>query len=236
MSAIYKREMRAYFSGPIGYIFVAVFLALTAGIFSLSTLMQGRQSSLSLFFTGTLFIYSIIVPLLTMKSFSEEKKSKTEQLILTSPVSLTGMVFGKFLSAYTLYGASLLVSCLNYYTLFKFGDPNAAVLFNYTIGMLLIGLVYVAIGIFVSSITENQLIAAIGTIGILIVLLVISFLNQFIDNTAIRVILNFISIYARFAGSFTSGIFDISAVLYFISIAFVFLFITIRVYEKRRWA
>lgn len=235
MGAIYRREMRAYFTGAIGYVFVAVFLALTAGVFSVSTLMQGRQSSLSIFFVGCLFVYSIIVPLLTMKSFSEERKSRTEQLVLTSPVSLTGMVFAKFLSAYTLYAGSFIVSCFNYFALFKYGSPNAAILLNYSIGMLLIGVVYVAIGLFISSITENQLIAAIGTIGMLIVLLVIAFVNQFIDFYPVRAVLNWISIYTRFS-SFTSGVFDISAVFYYLSIAFIFLFMTIRIYEKRRWS
>jgi ABC-2 type transport system permease protein len=235
MGAIYKREMLSYFTGAIGYIFVAVFLALTAGMFSVCTLLMGRQSSLSTFFVGCLFIYSIIVPLLTMKSFSEERKSRTEQLVLTAPVSLTGMVMGKFLSAYTLYAASLLVSCVNYMALFKFGEPNVAVLFNYTVGMLLIGAVYVSIGLFISSLTENQLIAAIGTIGTLIVLLVISFLNQFIDIYPIKAALNWISVYSRFS-VFTTGIFDISSVFYYISMSFVFLFITVRIYEKRRWA
>lgn len=227
--------MLSYFTGPIGYVFIAVFLALTGGVFSICTLFQGKESSVSLFFIILLFVYGIIVPLLTMKSFSEERKTRTEQLLLTSPVSITGMVMGKFFSAYTMFAGSFVVSCINFYTLFRYGTPNVASLVSYSVGILLVGAAYVSIGLFISSLTENQLIAAIATIGTLIVMLVISFLNQYIDFYPARLILSFISIYSRFS-NFTYGILDISALLYYFSICFIFLFLTVRVYEKRRWA
>ena len=235
MIAIYKREMLSYFTGSIGYVFIAVFLALTGGMFSVCTLFMGESSSISTFFIGVMFIYSIVVPLLTMKSFSEERKSRTEQLLLTAPVSLTGMVMGKFFSAYTMFAGSFVLSCVNFYTLFRFGTPNVAVLVSYAVGILLIGAAYVAIGLFISSLTENQLIAAIATIGALIVMLVISFVNQYIDFYPVRAVLEWISIYSRFS-NFTFGILDISSLFYYFSICFVFLFLTVRVYEKRRWS
>ncbi|MBO7148554.1 MAG: ABC transporter [Clostridia bacterium] len=235
MSAIFKREMLSYFTGAIGYVFIAVFLALTGGVFGVCTLFMGKQSSVSLFFTVMLFIYGIIVPLLTMKSFSEERKTRTEQLLLTSPVSLTGMVMGKFFSAYSMFAGSFVLSCINFYTLFRYGTPNVAVLVSYCIGILLIGAAYVAIGLFISALTENQLIAAIATIGTLIVMLVMSFVNQYIDFYPVRFILSWISIYSRFS-NFTFGILDISSLLYYFSICFIFLFLTVRVYEKRRWS
>ena len=235
MSAIFKREMLSYFTGAIGYVFIAVFLALTGGVFGVCTLFMGKQSSVSLFFTVMLFIYGIIVPLLTMKSFSEERKTRTEQLLLTSPVSLTGMVMGKFFSAYSMFAGSFVLSCINFYTLFRYGTPNVAVLVSYCIGILLIGAAYVSIGLFISALTENQLIAAIATIGTLIVMLVMSFVNQYIDFYPVRFILSWISIYSRFS-NFTFGILDISSLLYYFSICFIFLFLTVRVYEKRRWS
>lgn len=235
MGAIYKREMLSYFTGSMGYVFIAVFLALTGGVFSICTLFQGEESDIASFFIFILFIYSIIVPLLTMKSFSEERKSKTEQLLLTCPVSITGMVMGKFLSAYTMFAGSFVVSCINFYTLFRFGSPNVAVLVSYSLGILLIGAAYVAIGIFISSLTENQLIAAIATIGTLIIMLVISFVNQYVDFYPLQIVLDWISIYSRFS-NFTYGILDVSSLFYYFSISFVFLFLTVRVYEKRRWS
>ena len=235
MTAIYKREMLSYFTSAIGYVFIAVFLALTGAVFAVCTLFQGKESSISSFFIAVLFIYSIVVPLLTMKSFSEERKTRTEQLLLTSPVSLTGMVMGKFFSAYTMFAGSFILSCVNFYTLFRYGTPNVAVLVSYSVGILLIGAAYVSIGLFISSLTENQLIAAIATIGTLIVMLVISFLNQYIDFYPIRFVLSWVSIYSRFS-NLTFGILDISSLLYYFSICFVFLFLTVRVYEKRRWS
>ena len=235
MTAIYKREMLSYFTSAIGYVIIAVFLALTGAVFAVCTLFQGKVSSISSFFIAVLFIYSIVVPLLTMKSFSEERKPRTEQLLLTSPVSLAGMVMGKFLSAYTMFAGSFILSCVSFYTLFRFGSPNVAVLVSYSVGILLIGAAYVSIGLFIYTHTENQLIAAIATIGTLIVMLVISFLNQYIDFYPIRFVLSWVSIYSRFS-NFTFGILDISSLLYYFSICFVFLFLSVRVYEKRRWS
>ena len=235
MGAIYKREMLSYFTSSIGYIFVAVFLAMTAAFYSIFTLFQGKQSSLSSFFIIIMFVYAIMVPLLTMKSFSEERKTRTEQLLLTSPVSITGMVLGKFFSAYTMFAGSFLISCFNFYTLFRYGEPNVGVLVSYSVGILLIGAAYTAVGIFISSLTENQLIAAFATMGTLIIMLVITFVNGYIDFYPVRVVLNWLSIYGRF-GNFTFGILDVSSLFYYFSMCFVFLFLTVRVYDKRRWS
>lgn len=234
MLAIFKREMRSYFTSPIGYVFIGVFLAVSGFAFSLSTLQAGVDSDVGSYFTMMLFVFSIIIPLLTMKMFSEERRSRTEQLLLTSPVSLFGMVFGKFLAAYAMFACTYLASCLNFYALYKFGNPNGGQLFGYSIAILLVGAAFVAVGIFISSLTENQIIAAIGTIAVILIFLLASFLNQYIDVYAIRAVLSWISVYSRF-GNFTHGVFDFNAVLYYFSISGVFLFLTVRIYEKRRW-
>ncbi len=236
MLAIYKREMLSYFTSPIGYVFIAVFLALNAFIFSICTLMAGEGSSVGTYFMFVMFIFIILVPLLTMKSFSEERKMRTEQLILTSPVSLMGMVFAKFLAAFTMFGGTFLGgNLINFATLYMYGEPNTAVLISSSIGILLIGAAFIAIGIFVSAMTENQLVAAVGTMGILIFLLLIGFLTSYIDSYVVRTVLNWISIYSRF-GNFSYGILDPATFVYYFSICFVFMFITVRIYEKRRWS
>lgn len=236
MLAIYKREMLSYFTSPIGYVFIAVFLALNAFIFSICTLMAGEGSSVGTYFMFVMFIFIVLVPLLTMKSFSEERKMRTEQLILTSPVSLMGMVFAKFLAAFTMFGGTFLGSNLiNFATLYMYGEPNTAVLISSSIGILLIGAAFIAIGLFVSAMTENQLVAAVGTMGILIFLLLIGFLTSYIDSYVVRTVLNWISIYSRF-GNFSYGILDPATFVYYFSICFVFMFITVRIYEKRRWS
>lgn len=237
MTAIYLREMRAYFTTPIGYIFMAVFLVVSAFVFSLTTLLI-QSSDVSTYFLIIMFVFIIILPLLTMKSLAEERKSRTEQLLLTSPVTLTGMIAAKFLAAMTMFVGALLVSSLNFLVILKFlpedSSFNLAVLAGNLISTILVGMCFIAIGIFVSSLTENQLIAAIVTIGILVFLLFIGFLNSLIDSYVIRYIISWVSIYNRY-GNFSNGIFDFNAIVYYFSISIVFLFLTIRVYERRRW-
>ena len=237
MTAIYKREMLSYFTSPIGYVFVAVFLALNAFIFSICTLMEGENSSVGSYFTMVMFIFIILVPLLTMKSFSEERRMRTEQLLLTSPVSLFGMVFAKFLAAFTMFGGTFIFGSLfNFAVLYKYCEkPNGAVLVSDSIGILLIGAAFIAIGLFVSALTENQLVAAVGTMGILIFLLLIGLLTSYIDSYVVRTVIDWISIYSRF-GNFGYGILDPATIVYYFSICFVFMFLTVRVYEKRRWS
>ena len=237
MLAIYKKELRSYFTSATGYVFIAAFLAVSGFLFSMFTMQYataGDDIDLGTYYITVMFMCSILVPLLTMKSFSEERKLKTEQLLLTSPVSLGSMVGAKFLAAYTMFAGTFLISCFDYVVLFRYGDPTPGILFGYTIAMLLLGAAFVAIGIFVSSLTENQLTAAVGTIAILIFMLMINFLNEYIDFAAVRVVLNWLSIYSRFF-NFTYGIFDFAALVYYASISIVFLFLTVRVYEKRRW-
>ncbi len=244
MFAIFKRDLFSYFTTPTGYVFMAIFLAVNGGVFSLFTLQAGSDSSVSTYFTFLIFSLAVIIPLLTMKSFSEEKKLKTEQLLMTSPVSLGGMVFGKFLAAYTVFAGTFLIGCINFVSLFEYGPKNyegtasefnGAILVGSVIAVLLIGAAFVSIGIFVSSMTENQIVSGIGTIAAMALFLVIGMLNPYIPFAPVREALNWVSIYSRFA-NFTHGIFDFNAILYYASISFVFLFLTVRVYEKRRWS
>lgn len=239
MFAIYKREMRAYFTTPIGYIFMAIFLAASGLIFGLTTL-QVQDADVGTYFTILIFANIVLVPLLTMKSFAEERRTRTEQLLLTSPVSLAGMVMAKFLSALTMYAGTLLLTAFYYVPLTMyladndFYDPNGPKFVGCMIAALLVGMSFIAIGVFVSSVTENQFAAACGTIGILVFLLVVSMLNSLIDSTFIRSILSWISVYSRY-GNFSNGIFDFAAIVYYVSICAVFLFLTVRVFERRRW-
>ena len=144
------------------------------------------------------------------------------------------MVGGKFLAAYTLFAGCTLVSFCSFFILYLYADIKSAVLFGNLVAILLLGMTFVAIGIFVSALTENQLAAAIGTVGILLVLMLISLLNAVIPVYWIRFVLSSISVFARFQ-NFTQGVFDISALFYYLSISAAFLFLTVRVFDKRRW-
>ena len=234
MLAIYKKEMRSYFTTPLGYIFTAVFLAVSGFLFAMCTL-QSKTSDVSGYFQLMIFGYIVLIPLLTMRSFAEERRQKTEQILMTSPVSVSGMIFAKFLASYTMFAGSVFVSCIYYIPLSSFGDTNLPKAFGCLIAMLLIGMCFTAAGIFISTLTESQVTAAIGTMALLVVFVIISSFNGLIDVYFIRSILSWLSIYSRYT-NFTYGIFDIASTLYYFSITAIFLFLSVRVYERRRWA
>lgn len=235
MFSIYKKELRSYFTTPIGYVYFTVFLAISAVLCCFTTIKTSSPTTdVSTYFTSLLFVLVVIVPLLTMKLFAEEKKMRTEQLLLTAPVSITSMVCAKFFAALTLYAAALLLTTFNMIPLFLFADPELGIIIGNYIAIFLVGAAFIAIGVFMSSLTENQLAAAVSTTAVLLALLAISFANSAIDSYVIRFILSWISIYSRY-GAFTYGMFDYVAVLYYVSICFVFCYLTVRIYEQRRW-
>ena len=187
------------------------------------------------YYSYMVMLSAVILPLLTMKSFSEERKIKTEQLLLTAPVSITSMVLGKFLAAYVMFAGCIILNSLyflilNYYAALKF-----LVLLGNVVAMLLVGMAFISIGLFVSSLTENQLAAAIGTIAIIAVFLLIGLLSSLFPSSHwFRMyVLNFISILTRFQG-FSNGYFDIASLVYYLSISAIFLYLTVRVYDRRR--
>ena len=234
MLAVFKKEMRSYFTGVIGYAFLVIYLALAGAILCYTTLFS-MSADVTNFYSYLLILTAIVLPLLTMKSFSEERKAKTEQLLMTSPVSITGIVFGKFLAAYVMYAGCIVINTLYSLVLLNYAELKLAVLFGNLVAMLLIGMAFIAIGLFVSSLTENQLAAAIGTIAIILVFLLIGLISSLLPSSYwLRYVFNFISIFTRFQ-AFTNGYFDISAVVYYISIAAIFMYLTVRIFDRRRY-
>ena len=256
MFAIFKKEMRSYFISPIGYVFVGIFLALSA-LLCCYTTIQSNSYSTATYFTIIIFAMIILIPLLTMRSFAEERKQKTEQLILTAPVSITAMVLGKYFASLTMFVGCVLASCVNFIPLYIMGNveregdpysithigPVTSEIIGSLIAVMLIGAAFIAIGIFISSLTENQLSAAVITIAIILVMVALGFINQIgsdaegnrlVSNYVVRTIIDWLSVLSRF-GYFTYGIFDVSALVYYLSLAGLFVFLTVRVYEKRRW-
>ena len=234
MLAIYKRELRSYFVGVIGYVFLVIYLAIAGILFSYTT-MFSMSADVTNYFTLMLVFSGIALPLLTMKSFSEERKTKTEQLVLTAPVSLPSMVLGKFLASYTVFGGATLLTSLYFLFLIPYAKLKFAVLFGNLIALLLGGRVFIAIGIFVSALTENQLSAAIGTIAIILGFLGIGLINSLIPTSyAIRYVFDALSIFTRFQ-SFVNGYFEFASVIYYLSVSTIFIWLTIRVYDRRRF-
>lgn len=234
MIAIYKREMRSYFTTPLGYVFLGAYLAIAGAVFSYTTLFS-QSASVTPFFTFMLYASVVLLPLLTMKLFSEEKKQRTEQLLLTAPVSLTGIVSGKFLAAFTLFFGAHTLSSLYFLILYRYADVKTAMLFGNYVAVLLAGMAFIAIGVFVSSMTENQLASAVGTIGVLLVFLLLSLLGSLFSGYAVRYVFDCFSLFSRYV-NFSNGIFDVAALIYYLSVTVVFLFLTVRVFDKRRYS
>ena len=247
MFAIYKKELRSYFINAIGYVYTGIFLAAAALLCCYTTLGSNSYDTSS-YFTMLLFAFIILIPLLTMKLFAEEKKLRTEQLLLTAPVSIWGIVLGKFFAAATLFVGTVLVSCINFIPLYIYANaenladeyalsyigPVTGEIITCLVGIIFIGLAFIAIGMFVSSLTENQLAAAVITIAIILVMLILDMLKQYIDVYAIRFVINWVCVMSRFS-NFTQGILDYASMLYYVSISGVFLLLTAHVYDKRRW-
>ena len=234
MFAIYKKELRSYFINAIGFVYVGVFLATAAILLCYTTLVQGSYNTDS-YFNLLIFSFIILIPLLTMKLFAEEKKLKTEQLLLTAPVSIPAMVFGKFLAAYLIYGVSVVFTSLYFLLLAPYATLKLAVLLGNAVALLLVGLVFISIGIFVSALTENQLSAAIGSIAIILGFLGIGIVSALLPTEYwLRFVFNSLSIFTRFS-TFTTGYFDLASFVYYLSVGGVFLYLTIRVFDRRRY-
>jgi len=226
--------MRSYFTGVIGYVFLVLFLVIGGAAFCFTTLFS-MSADVSTFFTIMMIASAVMLPLLTMKSFSEERKTKTEQLLLTSPVSLTGMVFAKFLAALTMFAGALILNSLYFLFLYPYAPVKTASLIGNVLALMLVGMTFIAIGVFVSALTENQLSAAVGTMAIILVFLVIGLVNMLLPATFwLRYVFDCVSIFTRFQ-TFTNGYFDFSSLLYYLSVTAIFVYLTIRIYDRRRY-
>ncbi len=235
MFAIYMRELKSYFLTPIGYIFCGMFLLVSGLAFSACTLLQQSTDSIGTYFIWLMMIFAILLPLLTMKLLADDRRTRTDQILLTSPVSITSIVLGKYLAAVTVFGATFLVNSFNFVLLFKYGTPNAVSILINIFGIFLLGAAFIAIGVLLSSLTENQLIAAVSAMGINASLLLISVIADSVQSTGLRTVLKMFSVIDRFV-PFTNQMLDVSAIIYYISLAAVAIFLTVRVIEKRRWA
>ena len=234
MSAIYKRDLRAYFTSPVGYVFIAAFLFVMNLVFFLMNMLTG-ENRLTTCYTVMLYAMMILVPILTMRTFSEDYKQKTDQLLLTSPVKPVGIVMGKFLAAYTVFVITLALMLVQVIIIAAMSTPNAAIIIGNYIALLSAAAVYISIGCFVSSLTENQLVANIATLAINVTLFLLDYAYDLVNLSWIKQILYWISIYRRF-NTFYVGVFSVADFVFYLCVSAVFLFLTVRVLEKKRWS
>ncbi len=233
MFAIYKRELNAYFTSPIAYVVYAV-AAFFGGMYFRGIVLQSDSSDMSYVFLNMTSIVIILMPILTMKLFSEEKNKKTEQGLLTAPVNLLQIVMGKFTAAVTVYAILMLLFVIYGIIIGFYVTPAWITIFSNILGLLLFGTALISIGTFVSSLTESQIVAAIISIG---AGLLISYINTFANSLGVEFLQNalraisFTTPYQNFA----VGIIKLSDVVFFLSVPVLFIFFTIKVLERRRW-
>lgn len=234
MQAIYKRELKSYFSSAIGYVVIATFVFF-ASVFFVSVNIMTDTPNMSGVFSNMMLVYVFIVPIITMRTFSEEKRQKTDQALLTAPVSLFGIVMGKFLAALTVYAIGMSCTVIFALIIGMSGTLDTWVVVGNFVGMLLLGAALISVGVFISSLTESQVISAIATIFILLLLFLLSNFASATSNSTFQAIITSISISNRYQ-NFSIGIFDLSDTVFYLSMCAIFSFLTVRVLEKRRWS
>ena len=287
MLAIYKRELKSYFQTPIGYIFMSLFLLISGILFVLGNVFE-QNPSFSGFLSSIIFIFLLAVPVLTMRLMTDEKRLRTDQLLLTSPVKITQIILGKYLAAVTIFLITIAVTVIYAVALSLHGEIDGWETLGSYIGFILLGCSFISIGLFISSTTENQVVAAIVTfcalllswimdfiqqgiptdpltgfiflivvvVGICIWIylstknlliplvigvlglgaaLIVFLLNQPVYLGFIGKVLEWVSLVKRYS-SFPRGILNFDSVVYYLSVSALFVFLSVRLVEKKRWS
>jgi len=232
MASIFKRELKAYFITPLGYVFLAVFL-MFSGLFFFWLSLAPKIADMTGVFSSSAIILMCVVPLLTMRLMAEDNRQKTDQLLLTSPVSLTEIVAGKFFAAFTVILAGCLIFIADGLVLSAFSEVYWRTVFGNIAGLLALSAVFTAIGIFISCLTENQMIAAILGLFVNFVFYIGSLVFDMLPPEIGSVLKKF-SLFDRY-DELTRGVFKPGTIIFFLSVAFIFLFLTARALESRRW-
>ena len=234
MVAILKRELSSYFNSAVAYVVMALYV-LFSGLFFSSICIENDTSSLSYVFGNMFIIILFIIPIITMKSFSEEKRQRTDQALLTSPTSLFEIVMGKFLGALILFAICSLIFVVYALVISFFTSPDWAVVLCTVLGLLLLGSALIAIDIFISVLTESMIISAVAGMGVGLLIYMLSNLSSNITVDWIATIVKKID-FLTYYTNFTYGMLNLTDIIFFLSVTGLFLFFTARVLEKRRWS
>ena len=236
MLAVLKREFRSYFQNVIGWLFTAALLALFGLYFYAYNLRQGYPY---LYYTlsSITIIFIIAVPILTMRSFAEDRKNKTDQLMLTAPVPVAKIVLGKYLAMLAVFTVDIAVFCVTPLILRIFGTVPMGESYIAILAFWLYGAASIAVGMFISALTESQVIAAVLTFVVLFISYMMQSLTGLIssDGNWLTKVLNCLDLYAPFE-KFQGGCLDLTAILYYVTVVVLFHFFTIQAIQKRRWS
>ena len=288
MLAIYKREFKAFFTNMIGFIFIA-FLLLITGIYATAYNFGGYYPNFEFSLNNVSFIFAFVVPLLTMRVMAEDKRQNTDQLLFTSPVTVGKIIMGKYFAMVTILLITVAALCVYPLILSMYGSVNFGSAYGAIVGFFFLGAALIAIGMFLSSLTESQLIAAVVTLGVLLALYLMSYLATLISPTAFasfaafsvvvvivaallylmtkniipsvivlvvfevilaaiyflkpallegrfRGFLEQLALFDRYQIFVSNGIFDLTTIVYYLTIVVLFLFFCVQAIEKRRWS
>lgn len=287
MTAIYQKELHSYFKGFIGYLFCA-FVLFFAGIYTMAINLGAQYASFEYVMANMSFIYLIAVPVLTMRTIAEERKQRTDLLLYSLPTGMTRIVLGKYFALLSVLAVPCLVMALYPIALSAFGDISFGAAYGSLLAFFLLGASLLAIGMFISSLTENQAVSAVLSFGVMLILYFIGALSFYVPGTAYAsavafavlifvftvildslvknlavsfsffvlcaggliallfispetlegafpAVMNELSVFDVFSG-FAGGLFDLTGIVYFISVAAFFVFLTVQSMEKRRWS
>ncbi|MCH7814648.1 MAG: ABC transporter permease subunit [Planctomycetes bacterium] len=230
-----RRELCVFFYSPIAYVVMAVFLAVTGIFFAKDNFLPGGEASLRVTFGNYLpVILVFVVPMLTMRLLSEEFRAGTIETLMTAPVSETDVVLGKFCGTLIFYLAMLVTTLLHVILVAVYGPLDLGLLACTYVGLILLGGLYISVGLFFSACTRNQVIAVLCSF---VLLAIFTFLANYLagdQEGTVRVVLQHLSIVAHFQ-DFARGLFDLNHLIFFVSTTGLFLFLTVKVLESRRW-
>jgi ABC-2 type transport system permease protein len=249
--AICKKEVKTYFTSPIAYVVIVVFLVLV-GFFFYSLIWWFNSQSLQMarnpyylqqlninqmvyspLFHNMSIILLLMLPLLTMRLFSEEKKRQTDELLYTSPISINQIIVGKYVASLVVLFLMLFLTGIHSIFTFAYGNPEIGSILNGYLGLFLMGAAFISIGIFFSSLTENQIVSAILTFGALLLFWILSWASYSAGGMW-KDILSYLSFFQHF-DDMTRGILDTTDIVYYLSFIFFGLFLTHSVIQSRRW-
>lgn len=287
MLAVYKKELHSHFTNMTGYVFIA-FILLITGIFCTATNLRGGYPTFEYALSSVSFTFTFIIPILTMRSLAEEKHQKTDSLLYSLPISVSSIVIGKYLALLTIFTLPVALMCLYPLMLSIFGTVYFLSTYTAILGFFLLGAALIAVGMFMSALTESQVIAAVISFGVLLGAYLMGGLSSMIPATAIASFVSYtvlillaallvwymtknstvayitaivfeglmfvlyfvkiewfsgsinqtltwLSMYDRLNG-FISGIFDVTSIIYYLSVIFIFVFFSVQSVEKRRWS
>ena len=229
-----KKEISSYFNSPLGYIVVSVFLIVSGWLFTQGFFISG-QASMRAFFNLLPILFIFILPAITMSLWAEEKRSGTVEVLMTFPIKAAGVVLGKFFSCLAFLFLMLALTSAIPYMVSNLGDPDMGTMLAGYIGALLLGSAYIAIGLWVSSVTKNQIISFIITVAVIFVFYIIG--NSFIIGSLppeIAAVCKFLSFNTHF-NSILRGVISLSDVIYYLSVIVFFLFLNARAVGAKKW-